>query len=161
MIISQQAHKSSTRIPQDSEQSSDLPVSSSQDNILSPSEHPEAPIGKTKMTGGLFHREEKEILKGISIYFNPGELVGIMGPSGKNMHLYECSRTWVTMTICIECERGKGTTGIMLKFLCGVNCRIFRKWRTIYKYIYIYTVKILGLACFIKICTSKNFNIYT
>ena len=25
---------------------------------------------------------EKEILKGISLYFNPGELVGIMGPSG-------------------------------------------------------------------------------
>ena len=24
----------------------------------------------------------KEILKGISIYFNPGEMIGIMGPSG-------------------------------------------------------------------------------
>ena len=27
-------------------------------------------------------KKEKKILKGISIYFNPGELVGIMGPSG-------------------------------------------------------------------------------
>ena len=27
-------------------------------------------------------RNQKEILKGISLYFNPGELVGIMGPSG-------------------------------------------------------------------------------
>ena len=28
------------------------------------------------------NREVKEILKGISLYFNPGELIGIMGPSG-------------------------------------------------------------------------------
>lgn len=28
-------------------------------------------------------REEKVILKGISLYFNPGEMIGIMGPSGK------------------------------------------------------------------------------
>lgn len=27
-------------------------------------------------------REHKDILKGISLYFNPGELIGIMGPSG-------------------------------------------------------------------------------
>ena len=27
-------------------------------------------------------REQKRILKGISLYFNPGELIGIMGPSG-------------------------------------------------------------------------------
>ena len=28
-------------------------------------------------------KERKQILKGISVYFNPGELVGIMGPSGE------------------------------------------------------------------------------
>jgi len=28
-------------------------------------------------------RKHKEILKGISLYFNPGELIGIMGPSGE------------------------------------------------------------------------------
>ena len=27
--------------------------------------------------------KRKKILKGISVYFNPGELIGIMGPSGK------------------------------------------------------------------------------
>ena len=30
-----------------------------------------------------FIAKEKEILKGISVYFNPGEMVGIMGPSGE------------------------------------------------------------------------------
>ena len=29
------------------------------------------------------NREEKAILKGISLYFNPGEMIGIMGPSGE------------------------------------------------------------------------------
>ena len=33
-------------------------------------------------------RKYKEILKGISLYFNPGELIGIMGPSGKTNLLY-------------------------------------------------------------------------
>ena len=28
-------------------------------------------------------RERREILKGISTYFNPGELVAILGPSGQ------------------------------------------------------------------------------
>jgi ABC-type polysaccharide/polyol phosphate transport system ATPase subunit len=28
-------------------------------------------------------KEEKAILKGISLYFNPGEMIGIMGPSGR------------------------------------------------------------------------------
>ena len=27
-------------------------------------------------------KREKVILEGISLYFNPGELIGIMGPSG-------------------------------------------------------------------------------
>ena len=30
----------------------------------------------------LFGYREKAILKGISIYFNPGEMIGVMGPSG-------------------------------------------------------------------------------
>ena len=30
----------------------------------------------------LKHENKKEILKGITTYFNPGELVAIMGPSG-------------------------------------------------------------------------------
>ena len=28
-------------------------------------------------------KREKVILEGISLYFNPGELIGIMGPSGE------------------------------------------------------------------------------
>ena len=30
----------------------------------------------------IFHTKRKKILKGISVYFNPGEMIGIMGPSG-------------------------------------------------------------------------------
>ena len=30
----------------------------------------------------MFGYREKAILKGISIYFNPGEMIGVMGPSG-------------------------------------------------------------------------------
>ena len=29
-----------------------------------------------------FKKSKKEILKGLSLYFNPGEMIGIMGPSG-------------------------------------------------------------------------------
>ncbi len=29
-----------------------------------------------------FGYRKKEILKGISVYFNPGEMIGVMGPSG-------------------------------------------------------------------------------
>lgn len=36
---------------------------------------------RTSFSGRGSH-EEKEILKGMSLYFNPGELIGIMGPSG-------------------------------------------------------------------------------
>ena len=31
---------------------------------------------------GCFGKRQKEILKGISVYFNPGEMIGVMGPSG-------------------------------------------------------------------------------
>lgn len=51
-------------------------------------------INKTSSTGNFkspggemeneeCHPQENEILKGVSVYFNPGELVGIMGPSGE------------------------------------------------------------------------------
>ncbi len=33
-------------------------------------------------------RKYKEILKGISLYFNPGELIGIMGPSGETIIIF-------------------------------------------------------------------------
>ena len=42
----------------------------------------------------------KEILKGISLYFNPGELVGIMGPSG-------CGKT--TFLDVLTARRKSGT----------------------------------------------------
>ena len=31
----------------------------------------------------IFRTKRKKILKGLSVYFNPGEMIGIMGPSGK------------------------------------------------------------------------------
>ena len=45
---------------------------------LSPSED----IKKTTCFGAY---TEKKILNGISIYFNPGQLTGIMGPSGRHI----------------------------------------------------------------------------
>ena len=30
----------------------------------------------------IFGYREKKILKGISVYFNPGEMIAVMGPSG-------------------------------------------------------------------------------
>lgn len=37
----------------------------------------------TDMQGVLFGTHRKKILKGISAYFNPKELIAIMGPSGE------------------------------------------------------------------------------
>ena len=34
------------------------------------------------MVKRMFRTKRKKILKGISVYFNPGEMIGIMGPSG-------------------------------------------------------------------------------
>ena len=47
---------------------------------------------RTSLRGMKYRqREEKEILKGISLYFNPGELIGIMGPSGQLLNNVEAS----------------------------------------------------------------------
>lgn len=45
----------------------------------------------------------KEILKGISIYFNPGEMIGIMGPSG-------CGKT--TFLDLLTARRKTGTSKV-------------------------------------------------
>ena len=34
-----------------------------------------------------FGAKTKRILNGISAYFNPGELIAIMGPSGRKQHI--------------------------------------------------------------------------
>ena len=41
---------------------------------------------KASFSAMRYSREQKRILKGISLYFNPGELIGIMGPSGNVIH---------------------------------------------------------------------------
>ena len=52
----------------------------------------------------------KEILKGISIYFNPGEMIGIMGPSG-------CGKT--TFLDLLTARRKTGTCQVRtVKFMC-------------------------------------------
>ena len=37
----------------------------------------------SSITKKVFKTKRKKILKGLSVYFNPGEMIGIMGPSGK------------------------------------------------------------------------------
>lgn len=48
----------------------------------------------------------KEILKGISIYFNPGEMIGIMGPSG-------CGKT--TFLDLLTARRKTGTFKVLFQ----------------------------------------------
>ena len=57
----------------------------------------------------------KEILKGVSIYFNPGDLCAIMGPSG--MCVYVCASTARCILDChFQCKRciqGCGKTTLL------------------------------------------------
>ena len=48
----------------------------------------------------VFRTKRKKILKGISVYFNPGEMIGIMGPSGK-IFLWQC-KTFLTCHLKIR-----------------------------------------------------------
>ena len=47
-----------------------------------PSPQPVPPKPDTEIQTSLLGRRKLEILKGISMYFNPRQLIGIMGPSG-------------------------------------------------------------------------------
>jgi len=46
----------------------------------------------------------KNILKGISLYFNPGQLVAIMGPSGIELVCFvcECECVSVRVSVCVS-----------------------------------------------------------
>ena len=55
-----------------------------------------AAVANKKAFGG---RVTKEILKGVSVYFNPGNMVGIMGPSGSGK------------TTLLDVLTGRRTTG--------------------------------------------------
>ena len=63
----------------------------------SPSPFPQSQPEDTETS--LFSRRKLEILKGISIYFNPGELIGIMGPSGQYQTSYVDSNPQATPTL--------------------------------------------------------------
>ena len=56
-----------------------------------------------KVFGGHF---TKEILRGISVYFNPGNMVGIMGPSGSGkttlLDVLTGRRTTGTVKVCVR-----------------------------------------------------------
>ena len=64
-------------------------------NIRPVSQSPSPPVDEESLPKDLakknFRRRQREILKGISLYFNPGEMVGIMGPSGGMMKSVCCS----------------------------------------------------------------------
>ena len=46
------------------------------------------------------HSKTQTILKDVSVYFNPGELVAVMGPSGKCVCV--CVRACVCMCVCVQ-----------------------------------------------------------
>ena len=57
----------------------------------------------TKVTKS--EENKKEILKGISLYFNPGEMASIMGPSGSGkttfLDLITARRKEGTISVCL------------------------------------------------------------
>ena len=75
-----------------------------------------ATVAKKKRFGG---RVTKEILKDVSVYFNPGNMVGIMGPSGSGK------------TTLLDVLTGRRTTGTIK--VCGV-CVTLTKIQYLYAY---------------------------
>ena len=64
-------------------------------------------------------RVYKDILKGLSLYFNPGELVGIMGPSGEMctciyliIHKYTIGSGKTTFLDLLTGRRNTGTISV-------------------------------------------------
>ena len=47
------------------------------------------------------HSKTQTILKDVSVYFNPGELVAVMGPSGKCVCVCVCVRACVCVHVCV------------------------------------------------------------
>ena len=47
------------------------------------------------------HSKTQTILKDVSVYFNPGELVAVMGPSGKCVCVLACVRACVRVCACV------------------------------------------------------------
>lgn len=58
----------------------------------------------------------KEILKGISLYFNPGNMIGIMGPSG-------CGKTTFLDILTGRREKGKFTVRTLEMVLVNVSLK--------------------------------------
>ena len=52
----------------------------------------------------------KEILRGISIYFNPGEMIGIMGPSG-------CGKTTFLDVLTARRKTGTFKVGVLYMYM--------------------------------------------
>lgn len=65
-----------------------------------------------KETTNAFGYRKKQILKEISVYFNPGEMIGVMGPSG-------CGKTTF-----LDLMTGRRKTG-MFQVRLSIACRDF------------------------------------
>ena len=79
--------------------------------MLSNQSGDQTPVEEMKTAFG--GRVVKEILKGISIYFNPGEMIGIMGPSG-------CGKT--TFLDLLTARRKTGNCKVhMYMYICHID----------------------------------------
>ena len=89
------------------------------------------PKGQQTPSNKKHYNTTKEILKGVSIYFNPGGLCAIMGPSGMCLYEYLCKHCKMCILDCNfhcnRCIQGCGKT-TLLDLLTGRRTGNVKVW---------------------------------